>query len=444
MADDARQTSGTPQQRMRAIRLTATASLIGTTIEWYDFILYTSLSGLIFNKLFFPAGNALVSLLLAYATLAVGFIMRPVGGAFFGHFGDRIGRKPLLVLTLTMMGVATFLIGLVPTFAQIGIAAPLIITLLRLLQGFAMGGEWGGAVLMAFEYAPPGRRGFYASFPQIGFALGLCLSTGVITLLSATLSNAEFLSWGWRCAFLVSILLLAVGLFVRLKLFETPEFARIRESYYVSKLPIAEVARDYGGNIVLGWLARMGEGAVFTVFTLYMFSYLTAIVHLPRTFVLASVTGAAFVLIFTTPIAAAWSDRVGRRRLFAIGALINGAAVFPLFWMVQSGSYALAAIALVVSIGVLWAPLYGPEAALFCELFDTRVRYTGVSLVYQVGVVIFLAPLPMLAALLVAADDNKPWFLASYVLAACCVSALSAMLMRRTFLIPTMAAVPRG
>src|SRR5579864_6014600 len=192
------------RQRLRAIRLTAIASLIGTTIEWYDFILYTSLSGLIIGKLFFPASDPLVSLILAYATFAVGFVTRPIGGAFFGHFGDRIGRKPLLVLTLTLMGGATFLIGLVPTYAAIGIAAPLLMVVLRLTQGFAMGGEWGGAVLMAFEYAPPGRRGFYACFPQIGFAIGLCLSTGAITLLSSALSNEQFMDWGWRCAFLVS------------------------------------------------------------------------------------------------------------------------------------------------------------------------------------------------------------------------------------------------
>ena len=241
------------RQRLHAIRLTATASLIGTTIEWYDFILYTSLAGLIFNKLYFPADDPVVSLLLAYATFAVGFLTRPIGGAFFGHFGDRIGRKPLLVLTLTMMGAATFLIGLVPTYAAIGIAAPIMMTVLRLTQGFAMGGEWGGAVLMAFEYAPPGRRGFYASFPQIGFAIGLCLSTGAITLLSSVLSNEAFLAWGWRCAFYASILLLGVGLFVRLKLFETPEFVSIRDGYHVAKLPIGELARKYWWNVLLGW-----------------------------------------------------------------------------------------------------------------------------------------------------------------------------------------------
>ncbi len=425
--------SSDDRQRMRAIRLTAMASLIGTTIEWYDFILYTSLAGIVFNTLYFPAGDPVVSLLLAYATFAVGFLTRPIGGAFFGHFGDRIGRKPLLVLTLTMMGAATFLIGLVPTYAAIGVAAPIMMVVLRLIQGFAMGGEWGGAVLMAFEYAPPGRRGFYASFPQIGFAIGLCLSTGAIALLSSLLSNQAFVAWGWRCAFYVSILLLAVGLFVRLKLFETPEFVRIRDGYEVAKLPLGALARDYWWNVVLGWLARMGEGGVFTVFTLYMLSYLTTIVGLSRTFVLSSVTAAAIVLIFTVPLASAWSDRVGRRKLFGIATIVNGLASFPLLWMLQSGSPALAAVAIVLAIGVLWAPIYGPEAALFCELFDTPVRYTGVSLVYQFGSIIFLAPVPIVATLLVRWNENQPWYLAGYLLLACTVSAVATGLMRRTF-----------
>lgn len=417
--------------RTRDLRLTVAASLIGTTIEWYDFILYTSLAGLIFNKLFFPADSAVVSLLLAYATFAIGFIARPVGGAFFGHFGDRMGRKPLLVLTLSMMGAATFLIGLVPSYAAIGIAAPVIVILLRLMQGFAMGGEWGGAVLMGFEFAPANKRGFYACFPQIGFALGLCLSTGVITLLSSLLSDEAFLAWGWRCAFFVSILLLAVGLFVRLNLFETPEFERIRDTYHLSRLPIGTVTREYGGNVLLGLLARMGEGGVFTVFTFYVIPYLTTIVGLPRTLVLSSVTMAALVLIFTVPLASAWSDRVGRRKLFGIATLVNGLAAFPLLWMLQTGNPALAVAAIVIAIGILWAPVYGPEAALFCELFDTHVRYTGVSFVYQIGAIIFLAPIPILATLLVAWNNNQPWYLATYLLLASIVSAIATGFMRR-------------
>jgi MFS family permease len=435
MANDAT-TAGTASrsepERLRAIRLIAFASLIGTTIEWYDFILYTSLAGLIFNKLFFPANNATVSLLLAYATFAVGFITRPIGGVFFGHFGDRIGRKPLLVLTLSMMGVATFLIGLVPTYAAIGITAPLAVIVLRLIQGFAMGGEWGGAVLMAYEYAPPEQRGFYASFPQIGFALGLCLSTGAITLLSSALSNEQFMAWGWRCAFLVSIVLLGVGLYIRLTLVETPEFTRLRTSYHVRKLPLRDVIRDDWRHILLGWLARMGEGAIFTIYSLYMLSYLTAIVGIPRTLVLGAVTAAGLVLVVATPLAAAWSDRVGRRRLFALSSLVHGAAAFPLFWMLNSGSATLAAIAIVLAVGVLWAPIYGPEAALLCELFATPVRYTGVSIVYQVGAIVFLAPLPILATLLVTWNGNQPWYLAGYVALACVVSAVAAGLMGQT------------
>ena len=337
-----------------------------------------------------------------------------------------------------MMGAVTFLIGLVPTYAAIGVAAPLIMVVLRLIQGFAMGGEWGGAVLMAFEYAPHNQRGFYASFPQIGFALGLCFSTGIITLLSGLLSNEAFLSWGWRCAFLVSILLLGVGLFVRLKLLETPEFSRIRENYHVSKLPIAEVIRDYWWNILLGWLARMGEGAVFTVYTLYMFSYLTAIVHLPRTQVLASVTVAALVLIFTTPLAAAWSDRVGRRAAVRIGHV----GQWP------------RGVSVVLAAAIRQRPArrhryrdlhrralgagYGPEAALFCELFDTRVRYTGVSLVYQIGAIIFLAPIPNPCRAAGRAGRQSAVVLADYILLGCMVSALAA-LMRRTFAVPALA-----
>jgi MFS transporter, MHS family, shikimate and dehydroshikimate transport protein len=432
MANEAMAAEAAPRaeaDRLRAIRLIAVASLIGTTIEWYDFILYTSLSGLIFNKLFFPANNPTVSLMLAYATFAVGFVTRPIGGAVFGHFGDRIGRKPLLVLTLSMMGVATFLIGLVPTYASIGIAAPLMVIALRLIQGFAMGGEWGGAVLMAFEYAPPAKRGFYACFPQIGFALGLCLSTGAITLLSSALSNEQFMDWGWRCAFLVSILLLGVGLFIRLTLVETPEFASVRASYHVRRVPLLDVVRDDWRHILLGLLARMGEGAVFTIYALFMLSYLTAIVHLSRTLVLGAVTAAGLVLVITTPLAAAWSDRVGRRRLFALASLVHGVAAFPLMWMLSSGNPTIAAIVIVLAVGVLWAPIYGPEAALLSELFATQVRYTGVSIVYQLGAIIFLAPLPILATLLVSWNGGQPWYLASYVMIGCMVSAASAGLM---------------
>jgi MHS family shikimate/dehydroshikimate transporter-like MFS transporter len=266
--------------------------------------------------------------------------------------------------------------------------------------------------------------------PQIGFALGLCLSTGAIALLSSVLSNEAFLAWGWRCAFLISAVLLGVGLFIRLTLVETPEFAHVRDSYHVSRLPFIDVVRDDWHHILLGWLARMGEGAVFTIYSLYMLSYLTAVVHLSRTLVLSAVTAAGLVLVIATPLAAAWSDRVGRRRLFGLAALVHGVATFPLMWMLSSGDPTLAVIAIILAVGVLWAPIYGPEAALLCELFGTRVRYTGVSLVYQIGAIIFLAPLPILATLLVSWNHDQPWYLACYVALGCAVSALAAWLMR--------------
>ena len=421
------------RERRRAVRLTIVASLIGTSIEWYDFNLYVALAALVFNKLYFPSNSPTASLLLAYGTLVVGFITRPIGGVVFGHFGDRIGRKPLLALTLTIMAVATFLIGAVPTYASIGVAAPIVLVALRLVQGFAMGGEWGGAVLIAYEFAPPGRRGLYACLPQIGFAVGFALSSGIVTLLSSTLSNEQFLAWGWRCAFFVSIPLLFIGLYVRLKLLETPHFVRARESFHLTKMPAGELLKNYRGSVVIGLLLRAGEGGYFTVFTLVIIAYLTGIIHLPRTWVLWSLTVASLLLIVTMPIASAWSDRVGHRRFFSRAVLVSGVASFPLLWMMQTGIPALAMIGVVLAIGVFWAPVYGPEAVVMCGLFPTPVRYTGVSLVYQFGSILFLAPVPFLATALLAWDTNQPWYLACYVLFACIVTAVALGTMRRSY-----------
>jgi MHS family shikimate/dehydroshikimate transporter-like MFS transporter len=244
----------------RSVKSVALASLIGTTVEWYDFFLYGTITGLVFDKLFFPTGNAFVSTMLAYTVYAVGFVTRPLGGVIFGHFGDRFGRKPLLVLTLSIMGVSTFLIGLLPTYASIGIWAPACLLVLRLLQGIGLGGEWGGAVLMAFEYAPRKHRGLYASYPQIGLAIGLCLSSGVVAALTTWLTPEAFLQWGWRAAFMASILLVAVGMFIRLRVVETPAFTKIRDTHAVAKVPAREVFADYRGNVFLGWGARYIDG----------------------------------------------------------------------------------------------------------------------------------------------------------------------------------------
>jgi MFS transporter, MHS family, shikimate and dehydroshikimate transport protein len=417
----------------RSRRLVTIASLIGTTVEWYDFFLYGTITGLVFNKLFFPADNVFVSTMLAYTVYAMGFVTRPVGGILFGHFGDKLGRKPLLVITLLIMGIATFLVGLVPTYASIGIAAPLLLLTLRLLQGIGIGGEWGGAVLMSFEYAPRERRGFYACFPQVGLAIGLCLATGVVALLSSSMSDQAFMSWGWRSAFLLSIILVAVGIFVRLKILETPEFARIKSAQTIAKVPVGEVFRDYKTNVLLGWGARWIDGVVFNIYAVFMIAYLVGSLKYDKTGVLVAISTAAFVLIFTIPIAANWSDRFGRRAVYGWGALICGVAAFPMFWLMQSGAVLLAGGAIVLALGVLYAPVYGPEAALFCELFDTRVRYSGISVVYQVSGIVSSSITPLIATALLHANDNQPWYIASYVLVIGIISAVSTYFMRRTF-----------
>ncbi|ALS59796.1 MFS transporter [Pandoraea norimbergensis] len=418
----------------KAVRTVALASLIGTTVEWYDFFLYGTVTGLVFNKLFFPSGDAFIATALAYTVYAVGFATRPLGGILFGHFGDKIGRKPLLIITLTIMGVSTFLVGLVPSYESIGIAAPLILLFLRLLQGIGLGGEWGGAVLMAFEYAPRDKRGQFAAYPQIGLAVGLCLSTGVVALLSSTLTDAQFMSWGWRLAFMLSLVLVAVGMFIRLKVLETPEFARIKDSQHVAHVPLKEIARDYRRNVLLGWGARYIDGVVFNVYAVFAISYLVGTLHFPKTPVLVAVTLAALVLVVTIPYASKLSDRVGRRRVFGWGAMACGLSSIPaLAVMHYSTNIWWVSLAVILPLGVVYAFVYGPEASMFCELFDTRVRYTGISVVYQVSGIVSSSITPLVAATLLEYGGHKPWWIAVYVVAVGCLSAACAAAMKKTY-----------
>ena len=418
----------------KSARTVVIASLIGTTVEWYDFFLYGTITGLVFNKLFFPTSNVFVSTMLAYTVYAMGFATRPLGGLLFGHFGDRLGRKPLLILTLSIMGVSTFLIGLIPTYATIGLWAPALLLFLRLLQGIGLGGEWGGAVLMAFEYAPPGKRGLYASFPQVGLAIGLCLSTAVVALLSNALTDAQFLAWGWRAAFMASIVLVGIGMFVRLHVLETPAFQKIKDSHTIAKAPLGEVIRDYKGNVLLGWGARYIDGVVFNIYAVFALSYVVNALHYPKTSILIALTVAAFVLIFTIPLASAWSDRIGRRKVFGWGALVCGVSAFPAFALMQySGNVAVVAGTLVVSLGIVYSFVYGPEAAMFCELFDARVRYSGISTVYQVSGIVSSSITPLIATALFEFGNHKPWWIAFYMLCVGLISALSTYFIRRTF-----------
>src|ERR1700712_2907258 len=313
----------------QAIRRVVVSALVGASIEWYDFFLYGVVAGIVFNKLYFPAGDPVVATLLAYTTFAVGFVTRPLGGVIFGHFGDKIGRKSMLIITLMIMGIATFLIGLVPTYAQIGIGAPLLLLLLRVLQGIGLGGEWGGAVLMAYEYAPPGKRGFYASLPQIGLAIGLCLASGVVALLSSLLTDAQFLAWGWRVAFLLSGVMVIVGMYIRLTIQETPEFAAIKARNAELRIPFADMIRRYPGNVLKGMGARYIDGVFFNVFAVFSIGYLANTIKISRTEALLGVMAAALVMCVSIPIFGALSDRIGRAKVYAWGSIVTGVSAVP-------------------------------------------------------------------------------------------------------------------
>ncbi|CAJ96634.1 Na+/melibiose symporter or related transporter [Cupriavidus necator] len=417
----------------QAIRKVALASVIGATIEWYDFFLYGVVAGLVFNKLYFPGNDPLVATMLAYTTFAVGFVTRPLGGVIFGHFGDKVGRKSMLVITLMIMGVSTFLIGLVPTYDSIGILAPILLLLLRVLQGIGLGGEWGGAVLMAYEYAPPGKRGFYASLPQIGLAIGLCLASGVVALLSLTLTDTQFLAWGWRVAFLISAGMVFVGMYIRLNVKETPEFAVIKQRNAETQIPFVDMMRRYPGNILKGMGARYIDGVFFNIFGVFSITYLTQTINISRTEALVGVMAAAIAMCFFIPFFGHLSDRIGRTRVYFWGSLITALSAFPAFWLMlnSGGNTMLLWLSIVVPFGILYAAVYGPEAALFCELFDARVRYTGISFVYQFSGIFASGITPIIATALLKSGGGKPWQICAYVAFAGVVSALSVALIGR-------------
>lgn len=409
----------------KVIRKVVTSALIGATIEWYDFFLYGVVAGIVFSKLYFPSDDPLISTLLAYTTFAVGFVTRPLGGVIFGHFGDRVGRKSILVVTLMIMGVSTFLIGLLPTHAQIGVAAPILLLLLRVAQGIGLGGEWGGAVLMAYEYAPKEKRGFYASLPQVGLAIGLFMASGVVALLSWLCTEEQFMAWGWRVAFLISGLMVAVGMYIRLHVKETPEFAAVKARNAETAIPFMDMMRRYPGNVLKGMGARYIDGVFFNVFGVFSISYLTSTLQISRTDALIGVMVAAVVMCFTIPLFGRLSDRLGRSRVYLWGSLITAVSAFPAFWLMahSGGNVLLIWIAIVVPFGILYAAVYGPEAALFCDLFDAKVRYTGISFVYQFSGIFASGITPIIATALVKTAGSSPWLVCLYVVFAGAVSA---------------------
>jgi MHS family shikimate/dehydroshikimate transporter-like MFS transporter len=390
------------------------ASFFGTALEAYDFLLYGSAAGLVFGRLFFPSSDPLAGTLLAFATYAVGFVARPIGGIVIGNFGDRVGRKPMLLFTLALMGAVTALIGLLPTYAQIGIMAPILLTVLRFVQGIAYGGEWGGAVLVVIEHAPRNKRGFLGGFPNGGVPLGLVVASGLLSL-SAVVSGDEFLTWGWRVPFLFSVVMILIGLYVRTKIVETPEFTQLQRSGRAERVPVLQAIRRYPRQILLTAGAFLLINGGYFVIVVFMLSYggRTLGVGIPT--MLNAVMVASFFQVFACIGFGALSDRIGRLPVVMGGAVFIGLYIFPLFALVETKDPAIITVAMTVAL-VGFGALYGPVAAFFTEIFDPSVRYSGASLGYQLGAVFGGGLAPLIATSLQASFGGAIWPVCLYVI----------------------------
>jgi metabolite-proton symporter len=409
----------------------AIASTIGTIIEAYDFVLYGTVAALVFDKLFFPNAEPVIATLASFATFGVGFLARPVGGAIFGHYGDKVGRKKMLVLALVIMGVATVAIGALPGYNAIGIAAPILLVVLRLIQGAALGGEWGGAVLMVTEYAPKNRRGFYGSWPQIGFAGGLAISTAIIWIMSSSLSDAAFQSWGWRVPFFASALLVAVGLYIRLKIEETPAFSELQERQEREKAPAVEVIREHPKNMLRAIGMRCSENITFYMLITFSLTYAVDELKISKDTMLAAIVISATISCLVIPFYGALTDRVGRRKVFLWGAIGSIACALVYFPLLQTGSAVIIVLAFILIMNTAHDAQYATEASYFSEMFPTRIRYSGISISAQLGGVFAGAFAPLIATALL--DVSGIWLVTVYFTAMCSISAIAAYLSPETY-----------
>lgn len=401
----------------------AFASFIGTAIEWYDFFLFGTAAALVFNSQFFPTLSPAAGTLAAFATFGAAFVARPLGGIVFGHFGDRIGRKRMLVVSLMVMGLSTVAIGLLPTYEQIGVFAPTLLVLARLAQGFAVGGEWGGAVLMAVEHAPPGRRAFYGSWPQAGVPAGLVLSAGAF-LLVGQLPEEQFQAWGWRLPFLASIVLVAVGLYIRLQVMESPDFRKVRRSRTVSAFPLLDVLREGKRPLLIGMCTQAAANIPFYMAAVFVLSYGPQQLGISRDVILLSLIAACVLDMVTVPLVAVLADRFSGRTVLLAGAAYMAAIAFPFFWLFDTGSPWLIFLAMVLVVTIGHAVTYSAIASFLAELFPARFRYTGASVAYQVGGMITSGPAPFIAAALLAAAGSS-WVISAYIVAGCAVTFLA-------------------
>jgi MFS family permease len=409
------------------LRKAVIASTVGTAIEWYDFFLYGTAAGLVFGKLYFPNSDVLSGTLLAFGTYFIGFVGRPIGAAIFGHYGDRIGRKATLIATLLCMGLATFAIAFVPTYSSIGIWGAVLLTVLRMIQGIGVGGEWGGSVLLAMEWSRThGQRGLVASWPQFGVPCGLLLANLAVLAFSAW-AGADFLVWGWRIPFALSIILVGVGLWIRLGILETPVFQQLLDNDKIEKAPIVEVIKKQPWQILWSALLRLSEQAPFYVFTAFIFAYAVGTLKMDRNFILSAVMAAACVSFFTIPLAGHWSDLIGRKKMYLIGVVVMGIFGFVYFGMVDTAVPALVFIAIVLSL-IPHDLQYGPQAALIAEAFTPRLRYSGASLGYQLASIIAGGPAPLIATWLFA-TYHSGYAISIYIAVLAAISFISAAMM---------------
>jgi MFS transporter, MHS family, shikimate and dehydroshikimate transport protein len=409
----------------------ALASAIGTTVEYYDFTLYATATALVFNKLFFPSNDPLLGSLAAFATFFVGYCARPVGGILFGHFGDRIGRRTMLLLTVLIMGLGTFLIGLMPTYAEIGVGAPILLLTLRLLQGIGLGGEYGGGMVMAVEHAPERKRGLCSALVHIGVPAGFLIPIALMGGLSAWLPEDRFLAWGWRLPFLASVLLVLLALFIRFRISESPAFQAEAARRAPAAIPAVEAVRNHWKDILLGIGAKIAESGLFNIYAVFAITYAVTVHHLPKTMVLNGILAACLVECLTLPVFGSLSDRWGRKPVYIMGALFQAALAFPFFLLMDTANPAMIWLAVALGLGLGHGAMYGAQGAFFSELFPARVRYSGLSLVQQIGPILGGGLSPLIATALLA-SYGTPRAVAVYMTGIAVLSAVCAAALRET------------
>jgi len=405
------------------------ASLVGSSIEWFDYFLYGTVAALVFNELFFHNEDPTVGLLLAYASFALSLFIRPLGGVIFSHIGDRIGRKKTLVLTLSLMGGSTVLMGLLPTYASIGVAAPVLLIVLRLIQGIGLGGEWGGALLLAVEYAPRERRGLFGSIPQMGVTIGMLLGTLAMSIMSL-LPDEQFMSWGWRVPFILSVFLVIFGLWIRKGVDETPSFKKALEKGHIAKVPFLVTMKTHWKEVLIAIGAKVVETAPFYIFGTFIVSYATTQLGFSRTAALNAVTIATIVTTILIPIMGRLSDKWGRKKLYVGGTIGMILYAFPYFWLLQQDSVFFLILATVLGLGVIWAPITAVLGTMFSEIFQSNIRYTGISLGYQIGAAAAGGTAPLVATALLRAYDNSYVPVALYIILTSVISLIAVAAVR--------------